>query len=183
MKSSIRENGFRSQPDKRGFENVHSVYLWMEIYQGVEWLRLFRPRDFLPPIRAPVPFAVSLFLFRRSRIIGVSALPADIFGPVWTVSHWVPKGWESFSFLLFFFLREEKRRLSFKNSIPNFLCVKWNILGNIWPRDDCVAFTRDEIQFKGTERRLPEKFEDVESKFLNETTKKIRSERNNTRIP
>lgn len=82
-----------------------------------------------------------------------------------------------------FLFREEKRRLSFKNSIPNFLCVKWNILGNIWPRDDCVAFTRDEIQFKGTERRLPEKFEDVESKFLNETTKKIRSERNNTRIP
>lgn len=85
-----------------------------------------------------------------------------------------------------FLFREEKRRLSFKNSIPNFLCVKWNILGNIWPRDDCVAFTRDEIQFKGTERHLPffpEKFEDVESKFLNETTKKIRSERNNTRIP
>lgn len=76
----------------------------------------FGPRDFLPPIRAPVPFAVSLFLFRRSRIIGVSALPAGYF---WS-------GLNSFSlstekdenrflfFLSFSFPYEEKRRLSFK---------------------------------------------------------------------
>lgn len=88
-----------------GGSKTYTVYIYewkyISAWSGSGY---FGPRDFLPPIRAPVPFAVSLFLFRRSRIIGVSALPRDIFGPVWTVSHWVPKGWESFLSFFFFFL-------------------------------------------------------------------------------
>lgn len=55
-------------------------------------------------------------------------------------------------------------------------------LASRWLR--CLYTRWNTIQrYRKASTFFPEKFEDVESKFLNETTKKIRSERNNTRIP
>lgn len=110
-------------------ENVHSVYLWMEIYQRVEWLRLFRPAWFF----ASDTCSCSL------RRLFVSLSPIADNWSVGPAAGYFWSGLNSFSlstermrivslFLLFLFTLfptyEEKTRLSFENSISSFLCVQ-----------------------------------------------------------